>query len=79
MTDVKYVNERKDLICQVQNILDEKLPPVYSSDDDSDVDHDDWEIYQWQNMNYNNAREEVNAFEIYEQERCCHTSFTESK
>jgi hypothetical protein len=46
MADVKYDNARKDLICQVQNILDEKSPPMYSSGDDSDIDSDDGEMPQ---------------------------------
>jgi hypothetical protein len=79
MSDEQYNNSRADLVCQMQDILDEKAPAVYSSNSDSDeIDSDDEVLPLQQNINYKIAEDEMIAFEKYKKKKY-HPTYIESK
>ena len=78
MTDAQYDEARFDLLYQMQDILDEKSPPVDSSSDSSDVDSDDEVLPRHQNMNYNKAEAELLLFENYKKKKY-HPTFKKGK
>jgi hypothetical protein len=69
MTDAQYDAARNELICELQDIMDETAPPVYSDSSGDDSSEDEEDLPFTQNINYNKALAEVNAFDNYKKKK----------
>lgn len=69
MTDDQYDAARNELICELQDIMDETAPPVYSDSSGDDSSEDEEDMPFTQNINYNKALAEVNAFDNYKKKK----------
>ena len=80
MSGDQYDKARVELICQMQDIMDDKYPPVYSlsDSDSSEIDSDDEELPGQQNMNYNKSETEMICFDNYKKKKY-HPTICKSK
>ena len=66
---MQYNKARLELMYQIQDVMDEKSPPVESLSGSSKIDSDDEELPAHQNMNYNKAQAELIMFEGYKKKK----------
>ena len=69
MTDDQYDAARNELICKLQDIMDEIVQRVYSDSSGDDSSEDEEDMPFMQNINYNKALAEVNAFDNYKKKK----------
>ena len=72
ITEAQYDRARSDLLYQMQGILDEKSPPVDSSQCEGEV------LPAHQNINYNKAEAELLLFENFKEKKF-HPTFQKAK
>ena len=71
MSDRQYDRARKDLVQNMQDILDSAAPIITSIVDESDIDidSDDDALPQTENINYNLADKELSIFEAFKRSK----------
>ena len=74
MSDRQYDRARKDLVQNMQDILDSASPIITSIVDESDIDidSDDDALPQTENINYNLAEKELSIFESFKRSKYWH-------
>ena len=67
MTD--YDAGRNELICELQDVMDDIAPPVYNDSIGDDCSEDGKDLHYTQNIDYNKALAKVYAFDNYKRKK----------